>query len=317
MWGWFLPAVVVQLFSILRPCSGRFRVPQCFTPQLQTRSGFLHQDRDSHINYHVSWRHCSDLPGPLDDHRVSWPGCVSLDVRFVKERNLRGGLCTSRGMKSRLIGFTLSRGELAEQLSDELFPPWSSEAFREVVRDLIQPVGIGGENEQAWKLWAVIFKGWSVLFTGVLLIRNVFSILERTFEFKQMLNYVVVLVEGDGKLLESFSWWGQIRLPNLLLSVCTMTPWLWDRELLLAPNNLQDKMFLCQTCDACVYPCIWRTNLLHLHISEWRYGEVWKADQGLSVLQPSDVALAEVAGWAAKDHSCPGEKVGVTSHHQV
>lgn len=44
---------------------------------------------------------------------------------------------------------------------------------------------------------------------------------------------------------------------------------------------------------------------------------MWETDQGLSLLQPSDLAFAEVAGWAAKDHSCPREQVGIASHYQL
>ncbi|TNN83928.1 hypothetical protein EYF80_005799 [Liparis tanakae] len=76
-------------------------------------------------------------------------------------------------------------------------------------------------------------------------------------------------------------------------------------------------MFSRLTCDTGVYPGIRRTELLDLYVSWGRYGEVWEGDQGLSVLKPLDVALTEVAGWAAKDHSCPGQQVGVASDYQL
>lgn len=44
---------------------------------------------------------------------------------------------------------------------------------------------------------------------------------------------------------------------------------------------------------------------------------MWEGDRGLPVLQPVDVALADVSGRAAQDHGCSREQVRVSSHEQV
>lgn len=74
---------------------------------------------------------------------------------------------------------------------------------------------------------------------------------------------------------------------------------------------------MCCTCDTRVDPRVGCADLLNLHVSSWCYGEVGQANQGLSVLQPLDVTLSEVAGWTAEHHGCPRKKVGVTSYDQM
>lgn len=248
------------------------------------------------MDYHVRWWCCFNLPGPLEYQWAFWSQCMLFAIWFVKKGSLRGGFCTFRRMESGLIGLASCRGELTEQPCNDLFPPWSCEAFREAVRDLIQSVGISCEYEQVWKFWALILQRRPVLHSGMQFISSVFFNLEGAFEFKQLLNNVVILVEGDGWLLKSFFIWP----PNFLV------PWLWSREFLLTANDLQDKMFSSRTCDTCVDPCVRCTDLLNLHIRLRCYGEMLKANQGPSILQPLDVALANVTSGAAKDHSCPG-----------
>ncbi|TNN83930.1 hypothetical protein EYF80_005801 [Liparis tanakae] len=122
---------------LIKTGKGRFRVPQCLAPQLQTSDGFLQHHWHAHVNYHVGRRFHANLSAALDDHRASCPGGVDVDVGFIEEGPLRGGFGTFRGMKSRLIGFALRRAELAEQLYDESFLQWPSEALREARPDLI------------------------------------------------------------------------------------------------------------------------------------------------------------------------------------
>lgn len=94
---------------------------------------------------HAGRRQHFHLPGPLDYHRDPWSRRVCFD-----QRHLRGRLASFQRMVIGLIGFTVRHDELTEQLCSEEFLP-SEASSGEVVRDLIEPVGISDENNQARK----------------------------------------------------------------------------------------------------------------------------------------------------------------------